>query len=82
MAPNEVKFFRANYEEDILIDDGEARLELIEDVGLGEGYFGFSAVNGGGFTGILVSVDEWEKMKNRVDSFIKKKWPGEIKYGE
>lgn len=57
----------------ILIDDGHAQLGLVkaEHVHLGDDIFGFCAIDGGGFTGIIVTVEQWEEMKRKVDNYVK-----------
>lgn len=59
--------------EDILIDDGSAQLGLVraEHVHLGDDVFGFCAMDGGGFTGIIVTIEQWEEMKQKVDNYVK-----------
>lgn len=64
-----VSLFNENEDENLLIDDGGTKLSLVKDAGVPQG-FGFCISDEGGFTGILVSIKCWEKMKAIVDKFI------------
>jgi hypothetical protein len=66
-----VEVFLGENEDDVLLNDGSAQMHLIREVHLGKGVFGFSAVDGGGFTGIIVTAKCWEAMKAKVDAFLK-----------
>lgn len=56
--------------DDELASDGHASFSLVKDVGLGQGIFGISARDGGGFTCVLLNKESWEMMKLKVDRFI------------
>ena len=58
--------------DDLLISDGDAKITLIRDAHCGPGVFAFSVSDGGGFTGVLVTRDQWESMKAKVDAFLAK----------
>jgi hypothetical protein len=68
---DEVKTLQGEGNEDILITDGDATLSLVRDVHMGhDGLFGFCMSDGGGFTGMIVTKENWESMKMKVDAFL------------
>ncbi len=72
----EVKTFFTEKEDDQLITDGDATLSLVRDLDLvGDGCFGFCLSDGGGFSGLIVTLEAWAQMKIKVDSFILKNFP-------
>lgn len=59
--------------EDVLVDDGTSKICLIpgNKMYLSPRTFGFSFQDGGGFTSVIMTVDCWEKMKAKVDAYVK-----------
>ena len=57
--------------EETLATDGEASL-YVGDNHFPKGFM-LTLVNGGGFSGVMVSYEGWEEMKVKVDNFIKRK---------
>ena len=61
--------------DDVLVDDGEARLSFYtgeELGGLGKDVFGLTVSNGGGFSTIFCNKEDWIKIKEKVDSYFTK----------
>lgn len=59
----------------LFMDFSGAGLMLIEETH-GMADFGFSAFDGGGFTGMFISREQWGEMKTKVDAFIAKRFNG------
>jgi hypothetical protein len=70
---SEVETMQAKSKEDVLIEDGEASLYLVRDIGF-DGGFGIGVQNGGGFSCVFATPDCWEKAKAKVDAFVKTKF--------
>lgn len=57
----------------VLVTDGEATLSFIPpDENLGPDVFTLSLVNGGGFSSVWVTKEEWKEIKTKVDKWLEK----------
>lgn len=58
----------------VLVSDGDTTLSLVpvERVHLGPTTFGFSMADGGGFSGMFVTVEAWKDMRDKVDAYVAK----------
>lgn len=68
--------FPSMEEEDLVLSDGHASIFFADNSMLGEGLFGLTVVDGGGFTGVFMTKESWEEMKREVDERIAKRTPG------
>jgi hypothetical protein len=60
-------------EEDILLTDGHATLSFSSATEfVGKPAFSFCMADGGGFSSLLFTREQWEEMKKKVDNFIAK----------
>jgi hypothetical protein len=59
----------------LLTDWTGSGLMLIEETH-GMADFGISAFDGGGFIGCHINKDQWETMKEKIDTFLIKKFKG------
>ena len=58
----------AHDEENLLVVDGNTSISLVRDVGQ-EGCFGFCISDPSGFIGVYFSIEQWHKMRDKVDTF-------------
>lgn len=72
MAENDEGNVNVLISDDELVSDGDAKLVLVTAAvaQAGERVFCFTAIDGGGFTGILVTPEAWERMKTKVDAYV------------
>ncbi len=68
--------FPSMEEEDLVMSDGHTRLYFADNQMMGDGLFGFTMVDGGGFSGVICNRDGWERMKERVEELLAKRRPG------
>lgn len=66
-----VHFCVPDKEKDILVDDGTGTtIGLVREMHLEGGAFGLCLADGGGFATCVVTPDQWETMKQKVDAFL------------
>jgi hypothetical protein len=58
----------------LVVESDSTKLSLVprERVHLGNDVFGLCITDLGGFTGIVVTVKQWEEMKRKVDNYVLK----------
>lgn len=54
--------------DDVLVDDGSGQIYLVRDTGFPKG-FAIGIRDGSGFSTVLLTVEQWDEMKAKVDKF-------------